>query len=100
MKEEISKILVNWDMPTRQVAINEIVALLSSKLEEQAKAFGGCKNCYGKGYATQMVQAGGTDEWTGKNYAWEVNPIRPCDCERGKGIQELIKLFTRETPHK
>ena len=25
LKEEISKILIKWDMPTRQCAINEIV---------------------------------------------------------------------------
>ena len=30
LKEQISKILVKWDMPTRQVAIDEIVALLSA----------------------------------------------------------------------
>lgn len=30
LKEEISKILIKWNMPTRQTAINEIVALLSA----------------------------------------------------------------------
>ncbi len=33
MKEEISKILVKWNMPTRQVAINDIVKLHKSKLQ-------------------------------------------------------------------
>ena len=29
-------------------------------------SFGGCTKCYGKGYATCKVQAGGRDEWTEK----------------------------------
>ena len=35
LKQEISKILVKWDMPTRQVAIDEIVELFESELSQQ-----------------------------------------------------------------
>lgn len=31
LRNEISKILVKWDMPTRQVVINEILELLKAK---------------------------------------------------------------------
>lgn len=51
---------------------------------ETEKAFGGCKLCYGKGYATQKVQA------RRRSYKWELNPIKPCSCERGKQIKEIL----------
>lgn len=35
MKEKISELLVKYDMPTRQVAINEIVSLASQENSEQ-----------------------------------------------------------------
>lgn len=31
MREEIAKILIKWNMPTRQVAISEIVALFNNQ---------------------------------------------------------------------
>ena len=34
IRNKISKILVKWSMPTRQVAINEITTLLSSQRKE------------------------------------------------------------------
>lgn len=37
-KKQISQILVKWDMPTRQVAINEITKLIQSAKEEGHKA--------------------------------------------------------------
>jgi hypothetical protein len=37
IKLKISKILIKWNMPTRQVAINEIVSLYSEALEAQEK---------------------------------------------------------------
>lgn len=34
IREEISKILVKWSMPTRQVAINELLTLIAQVREE------------------------------------------------------------------
>ena len=34
LREEISEILVKWHMPTRQIAINEIIELFNSKQKE------------------------------------------------------------------
>lgn len=36
LKKAVSEILVKWNMPTRQVAINEIVALLESPLQKES----------------------------------------------------------------
>lgn len=59
--------------------------LLTEVIKETEKAFGGCKNCYGKGYSTTKVQAGNS-----RHGIWELDPIRPCDCDRGKQIALLI----------
>lgn len=37
LKQQISEILVKWSMPTRQVAINEILALFLEMSEEVIK---------------------------------------------------------------
>lgn len=34
MREEISKILVKWSMPTRQVAISELLSLFQSEMRK------------------------------------------------------------------
>lgn len=52
---------------------------------ETVKAFGGCKKCYGKGYSTTKVQAGHRYSF------WELNPINPCSCDRGKQIKALLE---------
>lgn len=57
---------------------------LHTQRREIEKAFGDCKECYGKGYATTKVQAG----YRGK--IWELDPIRPCSCDRGKQINKLL----------
>jgi hypothetical protein len=36
-KEHISKILVKWSMPTRQVAINELCVLIQTARKEERK---------------------------------------------------------------
>ena len=53
--------------------------------KQTEKAFGGCTNCYGKGYSTNK------EVWTGLNYREEKNPIHPCECDRGKQIAEIIR---------
>lgn len=63
---------------------NRIIPRMEVLQEETSKAFGGCTDCYGKGYATTMVQAGAA-RWG----IWELDPIRPCHCGRGKQIDIL-----------
>lgn len=61
------------------------ISKLKSALEEQAKAYGGCTSCYGKGYSTTR------ETQTGRNYFQELFPYLPCkECDRGKQIKELI----------
>lgn len=56
-------------------------------VQEQTKAFGGCTNCYGKGYAT--VRQGET--YRGKTHNLR-NQVRYCDCPRGQQLSELVEL--------
>lgn len=74
------------DSENAEVVINKIKSFLS----QTEKAFGGCKNCYGKGYATTKRQA------TGRNYFEELSPILPCKCSRGEQIKELLSQAKAE----
>lgn len=49
------------------------------------KAFGGCTNCYGKGYATVKNIS------VGRGYFVEADPVRPCTCDRGKQIKKWVR---------
>jgi hypothetical protein len=62
--------------------------------EEASKAFGGCTNCYGKGYATTIDFSGGSGDFPGDPEFFKQNPImRFCDCGRG---HQLKKLWNNE----
>ena len=37
LREEISKILIKWDMPTRQAAINELVQFVEHAVDTERK---------------------------------------------------------------
>lgn len=71
----------------------EAIILVENLLSETEKAFGGCKICYGKGYATTKVQAESKEDFGGEETGvWELNPIRPCSCDRGGQIRKIIDL--------
>jgi len=73
-------------MKDKNISIENMVKQYAEHIRKQTeKAFGGCTNCYGKGYST-------TKEFcTGRNYREEKNPVHPCDCDRGKQIAEIIR---------
>ena len=61
---------------------------------ETEKAFGGCKNCYGKGYATTIEFAGSSEDFGGeKTSEWQLPRMRFCSCDRGKALKEEIDLI-------
>jgi hypothetical protein len=49
-------------------------------------AFGGCKSCYGKGYATVIENASTSRE------TWSLSRMRYCTCERGQALEAEVKL--------
>lgn len=52
--------------------------------EQAEKAYGGCHNCYGKGYATQSSRA------SGRGVSWDTSGIKYCDCARGKQLEAVF----------
>ena len=58
------------------------------------KAYGGCKNCYGKGYATRLEHYSGRGEIDLGTHEIHIEGQSPyyvlCECGRGRQIQEMI----------
>lgn len=62
--------------------------------QETEKAFGGCKNCYGKGYATCLEYTESLSDFGGiKSKRYKLPEMRFCSCDRGK---ELKRRFEEE----
>lgn len=57
----------------------QVVEELRDRVKETVKAFGGCTNCYGKGYSTQF------------NFSRQRQTPKYCDCPRGKALELMIK---------
>lgn len=85
LRDTISEILVRHHMPTRQVAIGEILEACEAQIQAAEKAYGGCHKCYGKGFST----------WRhGETYWGTTHDIRTemkyCSCDRGKQLEALV----------
>ena len=62
------------------------------KVHEVIKAFGGCTKCYGKGYSTSKRQAQAFKDFGHEKASkWELDPVIPCSCDRGKQLKEILK---------
>lgn len=78
----------------REAAVLE--KLFATHLQAAEKAYGGCHDCYGKGYATVNDRwlANDTDQDIGSpgGYITGGNPMamKFCKCERGKQLEKLI----------
>jgi len=73
------------DIKLKDMLSESNVCIIANLILKYIKAFGGCLKCYGKGYATQRMDAvsrGSVDEY---------DPIIPCSCDRGKEIAKIIK---------
>lgn len=75
---------------------------LNQMLEETAKAYGGCTNCYGKGYASVNERWHGhdTDQDIGSpgGYVSGGNPnaMKFCNCARGKELEKRLNQMPIE----
>ena len=84
--------IVNWsDKEWKDYLIKAMQAVRKEAIEETEKAFGGCKKCYGKGYSTVIDFTYAAADFIGdKSSVTPNNPVRPCECERGKTIRSLL----------
>lgn len=84
----------------------EVLEFVESQLQAYKasveKAYGGCHNCYGKGYATVIEYASGwdTDQDIGSpggKVHFRQNPIRYCKCDRGRQLEKLMEALQGTT---
>jgi len=79
-----------------QVLKQAIRDLIKSDREEIAKAYGGCTNCYGKGYSTvkSQINGYGTDGdiggFEGRIHIDTPVQMKYCDCDRGAQLEKLL----------
>lgn len=66
-------------------ALKALSTYHQSQMEEVAKAYGGCTNCYGKGYSTYQ------GEYKARQYRWQDKKMKFCDCERGKQLESQME---------
>lgn len=65
--------------------------------QETEKAFGGCKNCYGKGWASVIEYALGAEDFGGDGIPkYKLPEIRFCSCERGKELRKRFDQIRQE----
>lgn len=69
----------------------QVKSFLLSEIEKIDKAYGGCHNCWGKGYSTVKQFASGQGEsLMGQgdvSIHYELPNMRFCACERGKALK-------------
>lgn len=86
----------NTEVFNNHIAEN-IISITKEAIEEIAKAYGGCTNCYGKGYATINNRWSGyaTDGDIGGVEGYisggKANAMKFCKCERGKQLKANLK---------
>jgi hypothetical protein len=81
-------------------AVKAITTFIKQEIVKTAKAYGGCTNCYGKGYATYSSAhiAADTDQDIGSpgghiNIPFE--EIRFCLCSRGRQLKKVMNNGAR-----
>lgn len=67
-------------------------AEIEKLISEVEKAFGGCRNCYGKGYATQESAIIGHPDFIGdKGFKKYEHKMIFCNCNRGKQLKAELE---------
>lgn len=83
--------------PAKLHALIDFIHQAEDRLRrETEKAYGNCRNCYGKGYATVVEYASGYDTdqdigSSGGRVHFQQSPIKFCTCDRGKQLRRYMK---------
>lgn len=86
-KEEFAESIKEGALDHQEAAhltVQLIDTYTQAKVDETAKAYGGCTNCYGKGYSTYK------GEYRARGMRWSDDSIKYCDCDRGKQLESLM----------
>ena len=88
LKEQLSRLIIenqsgdgSIDISDQAAMRDEVLALITSRDQQIAKAYGGCTNCYGKGYSTY------SGEYSARDMSWPDEKVKYCDCSRGKQLE-------------
>ncbi len=79
----------------RMEFVETIAAHTAREVEKAEKAYGGCHNCYGKGYATALDFTHGEDtDWDiggrGQVIHYQNPVMRYCTCNRGEQLRAAL----------
>ena len=93
-------IVLPCDMNCKNVFEGRFSQALTSSYEQGVKdtekAYGGCRKCYGKGYATVKDYTTQYADFHGDSTVTRPNPLmRYCSCERGQQLQEILTTNDR-----
>lgn len=85
----------------KSLRMEAVLAWHQKEVKETEKAYGGCRNCFGKGYSTVIEYASGydTDQDIGSpggKVHYRKPDIRFCTCDRGKQLEKQVKTAVRE----
>lgn len=89
--EELEKIKFTEFKP------KELAYFIQNKIDKAVKktqkAFGGCLNCYGKGYYTYRQGLRGSGDFEGEKDFQDpiITHVGYCSCSRGTQLQELVQ---------
>lgn len=85
--DNISKVLSGKQIANR---IAKLTDWFVKELDKTEKAYGGCKKCYGKGYATVAYGTISSGDFVaGVSKSKVKNHIKFCSCERGKQLRQV-----------
>lgn len=75
-----------------RIDVYGVKSFISSLIATRERAFGGCKECYGKGYSTQHHGIHGAEDFGGEGHDIETSVhMNFCSCDRGEQLKELIQ---------
>ncbi len=89
-REEALETVVFLNMD--EIERDNVLALMNKVARHRETAFGGCRKCYGKGYATSITYSKGVDEFDSRIRVDEKNQEEVfCGCERGRELEKRFK---------
>jgi len=77
--------------------VKKLIIVIEKELDKQAKAYGNCQKCYGKGYSTQWRGLHGYPDFI-NDKGFDKLPkteINFCSCQRGKDLKKLFNTFKK-----
>lgn len=95
-RKSLNLVSVKLPVETIEHVLDSLADFMAKEVSQTEKAYGGCHNCYGKGYATAPDLWAGYDTDTdigspgGPISGGEPVTMKYCTCERGKQLDQMV----------